>query len=333
MTPRNPPRLSIVVVIVSDTVSGKATASQLANCLESLSTQRAAQEEVPSMEILVPHYTVVEGLDAVKRRFPDVRFLAVDDLKTYTGLPGNREHHDELRARGLAEASGEIIALLEDHARVDPQWCARISHAHRQAYAVIGGAIENGLDLPLNWAVYFCDFFRYQNPLPEGPSGFASDANSSYKRSALESIRPIWQEVFHETAVNGTLLERGETIALSPGIVVYQNRQDLQTQAALRERFVWGRSYASTRSHLVSTASRVIYAALSPVLPLVLTLRIGRSAFSKNRGAEFLKAAPALVLLTAAWSFGEMAGYLTGTPSAGGSHAGKSLAKSGSSAH
>jgi len=328
MTLPEPPVLSVVVAIVSDTASGRADCSHLANCLESLRNQKNA----PTMEIVVPHHLSVSGLVEVQERFPEVRFVPCEGLKTYTGTPGNREHHDELRARGLAVARGEIIALLEDHALADPNWAARMVEAHDQPCAVIGGAIENGIDRPLNWAVYFCDFFRYQNPVSDGLSGFASDANSSYKRSALDMIRPVWQEIFHETAVNSTLLERGETIALSSGIIVHQNRQNLRFGPALTERFVWGRSYAATRSHLVGLGSRLVYAALSPVLPAVLTLRMARSAFAKGRGHDFLKALPAVVLLTVAWSFGEFMGYLTGRANSLGAQAGETLARSGSSA-
>ena len=44
-----------------------------------------------------------------------MRFLAVNDLRTYAGGGGSREHHDELRARGLAVARGAVVALIEDH--------------------------------------------------------------------------------------------------------------------------------------------------------------------------------------------------------------------------
>src|SRR6202042_3833936 len=117
---------------------------------------------------------------------------------------------------------GDIVALVEDHGIVAPDWSARVVEAHRRGFAAIGGAIENGIDQPLNWAVYFCDFLRYQNPLPEGEAATASDANVSYKRSALEAIRPVWQESFHESSVNSALLAKGEKLAAAPDIIVYQ---------------------------------------------------------------------------------------------------------------
>jgi hypothetical protein len=149
-------------------------------------------------EVIVPLPPGVVGLEDLRRDQPDVHFLEIPDLRNYT-LPRNgREHHGELIARGFARARGGIVALIEDHDVAAPDWAIRLVDAHRGPFAGVGGAIENGVDRPLNWAVYFCDFLRYQNPLPEGESTRASDANVSYKRAALEAIRPVWEKEFHE---------------------------------------------------------------------------------------------------------------------------------------
>jgi hypothetical protein len=304
------PTLSVVVVIVSDTTEPRTDVSHLAGCLEAL----AGQVDAPPLEVIVPYHRLTEGVAELSQRFPAVRFHLANDIKTLGDLGGSHEHHDELRARGLALARGEIVGLLEDHARPDRHWCAGMVRAHRRGgFAGIGGAIENGIDRPLNWAVYFCDFGRYQNPLPEGASPFASDANIAYKRAALEAVRPVWQEIYQETAVNAALSGRGDTLGLTPHAVVYQHRTGLRLIGALRERFIWGRSYAATRGRLVGRVRRVMYAALSPVLPGVLLWRMARNVVRKRRcvGA-FLKALPLTSLLTVSWSVGELAGYVTG---------------------
>ncbi len=311
MTGSTEPTLSVIVVIVSDTTDSRRHASYLQDCLRGLSEQVNA----PAMEIIVPYKPPVDGIDRVKQLFPQVEFVPVDRLQTFTGQGGNREHHDELRARGLEAARGQIIALLEDHARPDAHWSAAVVKAHQErysAYAGVGGAIENGVERSLNWAVYFCDFGRYENPVREGDSLFASDANVSYKRAALESIKPVWEQVFHETAVNWALTSRGDKLALSREIVVYQNRTGLQLRSALKERFIWGRSYAATRSRLARGAKRLVYAALSPLLPAILMARMTTNALKKGRHTgAFLKALPLTVMLTLSWSVGELVGYLT----------------------
>jgi Glycosyl transferase family 2 len=294
--------------MVSDTTDRRANARDLAACLEALSSQ----VDAPPMEIIVPHRLDVDGLEDVRKRFPHAVYIPVPDLQVASAAVGGREHHDVLRARGIAAAKGEIIGLLEDHARPDVKWCASVVAAHRQSYAAVGGAIENGVDRALNWAVYYCDFGRYQNPLPSGESPFASDANVTYKRSALEAIRATWEPSFREIVVNGALTSRGEKVALHPAIVVYQNRQHLRLGAALRERYVWGRSYAETRSALLGTASRFAHAALSPALPGILLLRMATTSWKRRTHfGRFLRALPLTATLVTVWSLGEAVGYLT----------------------
>jgi hypothetical protein len=303
------PVLSVVVVIVSDTME-RADPNHLAACLDALSKQIDA----PPMEVIVPHLRDVDGLADLQARFPRVRFMPVPDLGE-TRYGGGREHHDVLRARGLAAARGDVIGLIEDHARPDENWCARMAAAHHAPHAAIGGAIENGVDRALNWAVYYCDFGRYQNPLPPGQSSFASDANVTYKRSALQPIRSTWEEAFREVVVNATLISRGETIALRPDVVVYQNRRGLRLGAVMRERFVWGRSYAATRCRRLGNLTRLAYAGVCPLLPGILFLRMAATAWRKGSHFEaFVRALPLTVALVTIWSIGEGVGYLTARP-------------------
>lgn len=301
--------LSVVVAVVSDTTDRTYALSHLAGCLTAL----RQQVEPPPMEIIVPYPADEPAFQRVAERFPDVRFIPVTELQTHPAGESTREHHDELRAHGLAAARGEIVGLLEDHARPDRGWCWRVVKEHRRTDAVaVGGAIENGIDRALNWAVYFCDFGKYQNPVPAGETTYASDANISYKRAALTEIESVWRDAFHETEVNWTLRSRGARLVLSPDVVVYQHRSNLRFFDALKERFVWGRSYAATRSRHLSTVKRGMYAALSPVLPGVLLTRMAANVLRKGRNRRvFFKVFPLTTLLTFCWSLGELSGYLT----------------------
>jgi hypothetical protein len=305
-----PIELSVVVVVVSDTVDRRANASLLAGSLAALESQI----DPPSLEIIVPYHPLTRGIGDVMKRFAGVRFIEV------AGLPGvlderpGREHHDVLRARGLAAASGEIVALLEDHGRADPHWCRRVVEAHRAGHAAVGGAMDNEVDRPLNWAVYFCDFGRYQNPVPSGEAATVSDANVSYARSALASVETVWRDAFREPAVNAALTGSGEKLYLDAGVIVNQNRGALSLGTALRERFIWARSYAVERGRAGPRSRRFAYAAMSPVLPFLLTSRMALTAARKRRRMkQFVRALPLTLLLTASWAAGEAAGYLTGS--------------------
>jgi len=299
------PQLSVIICIVSD-------ARHLEGCLESL----LHQVDPPSMEIIVPYSDHYENVGELRSRFPDVIFHHVEKLRTFVSPDGkSREHHDELRGIGMNYAKGEIIALLEDHGRADAHWARNVVNLHTSPYAAVGGAIGNEVDRPLNWAVYFCDFGRYQNPVPEGPSDFISDANISYKREALEKIRDVWKDIFHETSVNSALKGRGEVLWLSPDVRVNQHRENVRLRSALLERYVWGRSYAGTLSRGLTSGRRLVFMAFSPVLPFLLTLRKTREALNKkSQPATFIKVLPLIFLLLCFWSAGEFTGYLTGRP-------------------
>lgn len=302
------PQLSVIVAIVSDTTSLDYDISHLRGCLNALHHQF----HPPSLEIIVPYHEGINGIDDIKQQYPNVNFMFVNGLRTLQSTTGSREHHDELRARGIAVARGNIIALTEDHAHPDASWCTVVVKAHEADIAGVGGAIENGIDRPLNWAVYFCDFGKYQNPVPGGPSLIASDANVAYKRSALESISTIWQRSFNEIFVNSALIENGGSLTLSPDMIAYQYRENLNPLDAIKERYIWGRSYAGTRCEQLSLAKRFIYALLSPLLPIVLVSRMTLKVINQGRCIGiFLKVLPLTIVLTISWSLGELVGYIT----------------------
>jgi len=306
---RADPLLTVVVTVISDTAE-RADTSHLEGCLKALQDQ----VDPPHMEVLVTCDAHLAGIQELQQRFPDVGFIRAESLRTARSGP-SREHHDELRGIGIQRARAPLVALIEDCGRPDSHWCTELVKVHAQPYAVVGGAMENGIDRPLNWAVYFGDFGRYQNPVPRGPSAYVSDANVCYKRAALERVKDTWAETYNEARVHAALARRGEILALSPEVIVFQHRLNLRLGPAMTERYVWGRSFAAVRVATLAGTRRAVFAALCPVLPLMLLLRQLRNVLrtKRNRGA-FLRALPLTLLLDIAWSYGEFVGYLTGQP-------------------
>lgn len=301
-------KLSVVVGLIS----GKR--ADLERCLAALHQQTLKLE----LEILVPYDDPCRDVATLAERFPAVKFLRAEGPDTAKARAGaSREHHDTLRTIGIRAASGELIALTEDHAHTAPSWCAEMAAAlerHPKA-AAVGGAVECDSRSLLNWAVWFCDFGRYQNPLPEGPSEFVSDSNVAYRRAALERVEHVWRGDYHETAVHWAMVEAGFELCTTPRVVVWQARSGLQLGAALRERFVWARSFAGTRARMAGSPKRWIWAIASPLLPLLMTWRLARTAF--QRGAHkgrFVAALPLIALLQLFWALGEFVGYVTADP-------------------
>lgn len=301
------PALSVVVGLIAGEVAC------LRRCLAALSQQRPAVD----CEILVPFDRPVEAVARLAPEFPSVRFLPVEGLDSAKARAGaSREHHDTLRTVGLRAATASAVALTEDHAHVAPDWCAAMLEGLSRfpEAGAVGGAVDCDSDRAVNWAVYFCDFGRYQNPVPEGPASFVSDSNVVYRRAALDAVRDAWTDDYHETAVHDALARSGHGLVLTPRAVVWQARPDLTLTTALRERYVWARSYAGTRVRGRGLASRLPLAAGTPLLPFLLTLRLARTGASRGHAARFVRVAPLVFLLNVVWSAGELVGYLTGRP-------------------
>lgn len=301
-------RMSVVVGLIS----GKK--DDLERCLRALHTQTLAMP----LEIIVPFDDPCAEVATLQRDFPAVKFQRAEGLDTREARAGaSREHHDTLRTIGIRAASGDVIALTEDHAHTAKTWCEEMVAAlerHPKA-AAVGGAVDCDSAHTLNWAVWFCDFGRYQNPLPEGRAEFVSDSNVAYRRSALEKVAETWKDDYHETAVHWAMVAAGFELCTTPRVVVWQARRGLTLGAALRERYVWARSFAGTRARMDGGVKRWIWAAVSPLLPALMTWRLAKTAL--QRGAykmQFVRALPLIVLLQSVWAVGEFIGYITADP-------------------
>jgi hypothetical protein len=258
-------------------------------------------------------------MPAFARRFPVFRFPElgpVETTRSTTSAAGQHELFDRRRAAGLAAATGDVIAMLEDRGVPRPDWARTLMTRHEELpHAVIAGAIENGRDRWLNWAVYFCDFGRYQRPFAAGPRPYVSNVNIGYKRRALEQTAGLWRGRYHETTVHWALLRSGETLYLTPDFAVDEIRGALRLPALLGERFSWGRLFAYTRAREGSAPRRLALAVLAPLLPVLLFARLTRLQMSKRVSlGRFIRVSPLVFVLLMAWSLGEAAGYLTGEP-------------------
>jgi hypothetical protein len=280
------------------------------SCLESLSKQVQA----PSIEVIVPYDDTVTETGSLQERFPSVRFLPLGSLCDPAAVQNAFTTHklyDRRRAAGLHAARARLVAILEDRGRPQPNWARSMVDLHENSsYSVIGGPIENGGTGFLRWAVYFCDFGRYQAPLEQEDPEYVSDVNICYKRDALESVRELWERDYQEPAVNWALRRRGMRLYLSERPVVMQHRGNTNIWKLLHERFHWGRMYGQIRGRDIPPFRCLMFAAATPVLPILLFVRHFRRQLHKRRNIrQFLRVTPATILLLHFWALGEFAGY------------------------
>jgi len=82
----------------------------------------------------------------------------------------------------------------------------------------------------------------------------------------------------------------------------------------LPERFDWGRLFGEIRIRNQSNAKRLALIAAGPLIPPLLWFRHYKLQASKGRGLRYLKALPYVMLLSTAWTLGEVWGYITKRP-------------------
>lgn len=224
----------------------------------------------------------------------------------------------QLRALAMAESTGEIVAVTEDHCRVAPDWCAQILRAHREwpQAAVIGGAVENGATARLiDWANFFITNGPYLLPIPAGERpDVTGQACISYKRRVVPSEFPAIGMV--EADYKQRLRARGEKFVNDDRIVV-AHVQSLGFYGSCAIHYHDGRSTAGLRLPRISFFTRLLNIAKGAAFPLRVlfqtarvTLRIAVRKPRHRRRA--LAAAPLVASLFCFHLAGEWVGYIAG---------------------
>lgn len=274
----------------------------LTKCLSALEEQMTNRD----VEVIVVELAEPEPTHATHRQFTWVKYVPVD-----RGSP-----IPQMLKSGLERSRGEIIAILEDHEVVNPDWCEAVLAAHR-AYpevAAIAGPIENGcISRIIDWAAFFCEYCRFMPPVPAATTEFIPGNNVAYKRWALEEIAPedlaggFWVNTLHPH-----LLKRGCQFRMEPGLTVSHQMQ-FGFFEFLVQRYHYSRYHAGSLMLDQRLFARMAYSAIRPVLPVILLKRILSCGFTKNRfRKELMYSTPLLMCFTAVWAFGEMIGALFG---------------------
>ena len=254
-----------------------------------------------------------------QRRYPSVIFLNA------SGEPVPLR-----RQQGIAVATGDVVALLEDTSWPGPDWCLGVRSAFTDGEtAAAGGPVRIAANLPsrcqaLAWSEYGA--FAPDYVLPERPNGSNPDApiaasrvpgnNMAFRRAALiDALRGEVSGLF-EGSVCAMMLAGGRRVVLQPRMLVTYSACD-RYNVALSTRLHHGRIYAGMQIRGQTRLSRLVHIAKATLLPIVLTARTMREMAGSGRLMRRLPVLFWLVLMQSAWALGEALGALAG--------AGKSL--------
>ncbi len=298
------PDISIVMTIVD----GGQT---LVDCLDALMKQEGGYK----IEVLIPYDQVTLDAGELADHYPDFTFINLGEILG-GGMPKDalamHRFYDTRRAEALKVARGRLIGIIEDRGLPAPNWVSEMISLHdKYPHGVIGGAVDNAIDSLWNWAIFFCDFGRYQAPIHVENPEYVTDTNIVYKADTLMRHRALWDERYVESELHWAMARAGETMMISDRAVTSQNRPPMPLHTLLSERFHWARMFGQVRGAEISLLQRLKYAGAAPILPFVLLLRHGRRQWDKGRHmGVFYRAVPRTLLLLIAWSAGEFTGYL-----------------------
>jgi len=289
----NRPSLSIVIAAVN----GPAVLDRTLKAIEQL-------PEKDRVEVLVVQTPDTNVSSVLAGR--SVQCHSVLGGSTADGIP-------RLRHRGVMAARGDLIAILEDHVDVDPNWAATIFQVMADPeVAAVGGKVEAGQEGWVNWGVFLADYARYIGPVAEGDHADLPGNNIAYRREALLAHAEALAEGKWESWVNERLATEGRRL-VSTNRMVVRHCKHFRLSEFLRLRWHFGRSYAGMRISSLGPLKRAVYGAGSTILPLLLTVRATRLISSRDVSkARLAKSWPLIALVMTVGAAGECVGYIFG---------------------
>ena len=283
---------------VSVVVASNRDKALLQACLGSL----LGQCQRLNAELLVARAGASSDVAALAKTYPSVRFVTAP---ADSSIP-------QLRAIGMGQAAGDVVALTEDHCIADENWVEALTQTANSDADVVGGGMDNARrSRAVDWAAYFAEygFFATDRPEPQG-TPLLTGANIAYKRHVIADVIAWAQDGEWENVAHTRLVARGSMLRFARTAAIYQN-QTYSVSAFCVDRYEHGRDYARKRLVEDPAAKRWFLLAASPLLPALLTWRVARAS-ARGRWGTFLRALPATVLFLTAWSVGEGVGYLRG---------------------
>lgn len=254
-------------------------------------------------EIIVANSCRDGSADHLREHHPDVVLL---DYPERRGIP-------ELRAHGIARATGDVVCIIEDHCLVRPDWFQQIDRHLTDDVTAVGGPVENAcVDRLVDHAVYLTEYADTMMPVPAGPAPGIAGNNAAYRREALQQVDPELMATSWEYFVQRALAEQGARYKLVPEMAL-DHKKSFTFGYFLSQRFHYSRSFAGMRRRELSPAKRLVYGLASPALAPLMLYRIAKQVRAKGRyEREFRRSLPLLVPFMLSYAVGEGVGYLFG---------------------
>jgi hypothetical protein len=288
-------RLSVVVPSVNGL-------GDLIGCVEALEAQRRDVD----LEVLVVDRLGGDVPRTVKQKFPAARVIEVPQGTT---IP-------EMRALAFREATGDGVAVIEDHVIVPAGWARALLAQLDLGHDVVGGAVENAATgTLLDWAAFLCEYSHCMPPLPEGSVPWLTGNNVVYRRSVLAKYQSVADEGKWENRLHDAMRADGIELTCRSSIVI-GHKKHYTFGEYLSQRYLYSRSYAGARAKGAPLSKRMIWGFGSFLLPPVLFWRTIRRITSRGgHGGLLARSLPMIAVFCVSWAWGDVVGSFCGAGS------------------
>ena len=218
----------------------------------------------PRVSVVVCTYngsrTIRDCLEALARLdYPNYEVIVVDDGSTDATVAIAEEYACRLirtgnhglasaRNTGLAAATGELIAYLDDDAYPDPHWLTYLAATFLStSHAAVGGPnIAPPADGPIAQCVARAPGGPVHVLLTDRDAEHIPGCNMAFRRACLEAIGgfdPQFRTAGDDVDVCWRLQERGWTLGFSPAAMVWHHRRN-SLRAYWKQQIGYGRAEA-----------------------------------------------------------------------------------------
>jgi glycosyltransferase involved in cell wall biosynthesis len=285
---------------VSVVIASGAGGEFLFRCLAAV----LPQAEREGAEVIVVDRTGASTCERLRRECPRVTVIPAPTEPRPT-VPS-------LRRMGLEAATGEYVAVLEEHCRPPDGWLGRIRASLKPDDAAIGGPIlDDGYRRTADWCVYFSEYHNYLPPWAPGDRFALNGANIVYHRARVLAHRAVLDSGYWEVVLHPRLAADGKFRAVDA--IGVHHTGPFAYGYYLRQRYLLSRVWGGTQRTLVPISKRLVHLLLGPIFPALLFARVtSRVAAHPQFAGPYLRALPLLVPAWCAYATGEWLGYLVG---------------------
>ena len=268
----------------------------------------AQQTICDQIELIIVHPAsyVVKTDEALLNCFGTCVIVAVD-----------RPYIDDGRIRGLRQATTPIVAFLEDHVLVKPDWAEKLIRAYEGGYGAVAATMyPANTETLMSWASFFTSFITWLAPNTSRKMTVMPQHNTTYKRAVLDAYsddETLYTLMLTEWLLHNDLHERGYKMYLDAENAT-EHINISKAYPLYLEHFAFLRLFAAQRSEHWSLGKRLVYIVGSPLIPAVRLKSIVTSVRDSKAdvwGKLLLTMPIILSLLLFAW-VGEVTGYLFG---------------------